>query len=156
MSITSPKIALACDHGGFVLKEEIRLFLQEQNYQFKDFGVYSEASVDYPDLALPVAQAIRAGEFDQGILLCGTGIGISIAANKVPGIRAALCGDTFSARASREHNDANILVLGGRVLGPGLAREIVQVWLEAEFTGGRHARRLDKIKAIEEKYCSLD
>ena len=147
-------IALACDHGGFELKEEVRRFLEERKYTFKDFGAYSADSVDYPDMALPVAEAVREGVFARGILICGTGIGISIAANKVPGIRAALCGDTFSARASREHNDANILVLGGRVLGPCLALEIVQVWLQTEFSGGRHARRLAKIQAIEEKYCS--
>jgi ribose 5-phosphate isomerase B len=147
------RIALACDHGGFHLKEEIKLFLQEQNYQFRDFGVNSDASVDYPDLVIPVAQGVMEGEFQRGILLCGTGIGISIVANKFPGIRAALCGDTFSARASREHNDANILVLGGRILGPGLAREITQIWLNTEFEGGRHVQRLDKIRALEEKYC---
>ncbi len=147
------KIALASDHGGYVLKEEIKKLLQEQQVEFRDFGTNSADSVDYPDYALPVAEAVSRGEYDRGILLCGTGIGISIAANKVPGIRAALCGDPFSARASREHNDANILVLGGRVLGPGLAREIVQVWLTTRFEGGRHANRLNKIQAIEEKYC---
>lgn len=147
------KIALACDHGGLDLKAEIIQFLQDNHYEFKDLGTYDSEAVDYPDYALPVAEAVRSGEYDRGILFCGTGIGISIAANKVPGIRAALCGDTFSARASREHNDANILALGGRILGPGLAREIVQTWLEAEFAGGRHTRRLNKIRAIEEKYC---
>ncbi|NLK51378.1 MAG: ribose 5-phosphate isomerase B [Syntrophomonadaceae bacterium] len=147
------KIALAADHGGWVLKEEIRQYLQENDYLFEDYGTFNNEAVDYPDLALVVAEAVRRGQFDRGILFCGTGIGISIAANKVPGIRAALCNDSFSARAAREHNDANILVLGGRVLGSGLAREIVKTWLEAEFAGGRHARRLDKIRAIEEKYC---
>ncbi|NLC08090.1 MAG: ribose 5-phosphate isomerase B [Syntrophomonadaceae bacterium] len=147
------KIALASDHGGYALKEEIKKLLQEQQVDFRDFGTNSVDSVDYPDYALPVAEAVSQGEYDRGILLCGTGIGISIAANKVPGIRAALCSDPFSAKASREHNDANILVLGGRVLGPGLAREIVQVWLTTRFEGGRHVNRLNKIRAIEEKYC---
>jgi len=146
------KIAVGSDHGGFRLKQQIISFLKENNYEFKDFGTYDAESVDYPDYALQVAEAVASGEFDRGILVCGTGIGIGIAANKVPGIRAALCNDTFSARASREHNDANILTIGERVVGPGLALDIVRVWLESEFTGGRHAKRLEKIRAIEEKY----
>ncbi|MFZ5753239.1 MAG: ribose 5-phosphate isomerase B [Bacillota bacterium] len=125
--------------------------LLEKKYEIKDFGTHSTDSCDYPDIALPLAQAVAAGEFDKGILICGTGIGISIAANKVPGIRAALCHDTFSARASREHNDANILALGERVIGKGLALEIVDVWLASEFSGGRHQKRVDKIAAIEKR-----
>jgi len=146
------KIAIGSDHGGFRLKEEVKKMLEEQGYDFRDFGTFSEASVDYPDVALEVARAVQAGSFDRGILICGTGIGIGIAANKLAGIRAALCHDTFSARASREHNNANILTMGERVIGPGLAKDIVNVWLETEFAGGRHARRVDKILEIERGY----
>lgn len=144
------KIAIGCDHGGFRLKEEIRNMLEEKGYDFKDLGTFSEESVDYPDIALDVARAVRDGKFDRGILVCGTGIGIGIAANKIEGIRAALCHDTFSARAAREHNDANILTMGERVIGPGLAKDIVNVWLETDFAGGRHARRVQKISDIEQ------
>ncbi|MBE3587385.1 MAG: ribose 5-phosphate isomerase B [Thermoanaerobacteraceae bacterium] len=147
------RVAVAADHGGFRLKGEVVALLEEKGVPYHDFGTFSEEAVDYPDLALVVAEAVRAGEFDRGILCCGTGIGVAIAANKVPGVRAALCHDTFSARASREHNDANILTMGQRVIGPGLAREIVQVWLSAGFAGGRHARRVNKIGEIEKKYC---
>ena len=143
------KVAIGCDHGGFKLKEEINKMLKEKNYEFKDFGTFSEESVDYPMVALELARAIRDGLYDRGILICGTGIGIGIAANKVQGIRAALCHDTFSAKASREHNNANILTMGERVIGPGLARDIVNIWLETDFAGGRHARRVDQIKDIE-------
>lgn len=148
------RIALGSDHGGYYLKEEIKKFLEEQGFEYHDFGSFSPEAVDYPDFAQQVAEAVARGEYERGILCCGTGIGVAIAANKVPGIRAALCHDTFSARASREHNDANILTLGGRVIGPGLAREIVITWLKAEFTGGRHARRVAKITALEGKYGS--
>lgn len=147
------RVAVASDHGGFKLKKEVIEFLNKEGIEYKDFGTFSEESVDYPDFALPVAEAVRAGEFHRGILCCGTGIGVSIVANKVPGIRAALCHDTFSARASREHNDANVLTMGERVLGVGPALEIVKVWLESEFHGGRHARRVEKISQIESKYC---
>jgi len=143
------KIALGSDHGGFQLKEEIKKFLDSKGLEYKDFGTNSSDSCDYPDIALPVAQAIKKGEYDRGILVCGTGIGIGIAANKIPGIRAALCHDTFSARASREHNNANILTMGERVIGKGLALDIVEVWLTTEFCGGRHQRRIDKISQIE-------
>lgn len=147
------RIAIACDHGGFKLKQEVLEYLQSAGIALQDYGTFSEDSVDYPDVVLPVAEAVARGEIDRAVLLCGTGIGVSITANKVPGVRAALCHDTFSARHSRAHNDANILALGGRVVGPGLAADIVAVWLESEFEGGRHARRLDKIAAIEEKYA---
>lgn len=143
------RIAIGSDHGGYQLKEEIKKALLAKKHEIEDFGTHSTDSCDYPDIALPLAQAVAQGKFDRGILICGTGIGISIAANKVPGIRAALCHDTFSARASREHNDANILALGERVIGRGLALEIVDVWLAAEFAGGRHQKRVDKITAIE-------
>ncbi|MDF9407623.1 ribose 5-phosphate isomerase B [Pelotomaculum isophthalicicum JI] len=150
------KVAIASDHGGFKLKEEVASFLRDTGIEFKDFGTFSEEAVDYPDLALVVAEAVRDGDFDRGVLCCGTGIGVAISANKVPGVRAALCHDTFSARASREHNCANILTMGQRVIGPGLARDIVSTWLQSEFQGGRHARRISKIEAIEQKYnrCS--
>ena len=143
------KVAIGADHGGFRLKEEIGRLLTEKGYEYKDFGTYSEDSVDYPDISLEVAKAVQDGSFDRGILICGTGIGIGIAANKISGIRAALCHDTFSARASREHNDANILTMGERVIGPGLARDVATVWLESEFAGGRHARRVQKISELE-------
>lgn len=147
---------MAGDHGGFRLKEEIIDYLQKSGFEYHDFGAFSEEPADYPDLALEVAEAIRKGDFDRGVLCCGTGIGVAIAANKVPGIRAAQCHDTFSARAAREHNDANVLTMGQRVIGPGLARDIVSVWLQAEFQQGRHARRVDKICSIEKKFikCS--
>lgn len=143
------KVAIGCDHGGFKLKEEINKLLKEKDYEFKDFGTFSQESVDYPMVALELARSVRDGLYDRGILICGTGIGIGIAANKVQGIRAALCHDTFSAKASREHNNANILTMGERVIGPGLARDIVDTWLETDFAGGRHARRVDQIKDIE-------
>ena len=143
------RIAVGSDHGGFNLKRVIIEYLEERGIEYKDFGCYTCEPVDYPDIALPVAKSVAEGRFDRGILICGTGIGISIAANKVSGIRAALCHDCFSARASREHNDANILAMGERVIGPGLAREIVDIWLRTEFEGGRHERRVNKIKAAE-------
>ncbi|MCL6449256.1 MAG: ribose 5-phosphate isomerase B [Armatimonadetes bacterium] len=148
------RVAIGGDHGGWRLKEEIIALLQQKGIAYRDFGAFSPEAVDYPDFALKVAEAVRSGEYDRGILCCGTGIGVAIAANKVPGIRAALCHDTFSARAAREHNNANILTLGERVIGPGLAKEIVETWLKAEFQGGRHARRVEKITRIEEKYCA--
>ena len=146
------KIALGADHGGFELKEEIKKYLETSGYEVKDFGTYSTESCDYPDIALPVAEAVAAKEFEFGILICGTGIGIGISANKVPGIRAALCSDTFSAHATREHNNANILTMGQRVVGPGLAIDIVKTFLNSEFQGDRHIKRINKITAIEEKY----
>lgn len=146
------KIAIGCDHGAFRLKNEIIEFLNGENYEVKDFGTYSEESCDYPDIALPVAEAVAKKEYDFGILVCGTGIGIGIAANKVPGIRAALCSDTFSAHATREHNNANILTMGQRVVGTGLALDIVKTFLNTEFEGERHQKRIDKISEIEKKY----
>ena len=146
------EIALACDHGGFRLKGEIAAYLREQGVPFTDYGVFSEEAADYPDQALLVAEAVRDGRFARGIIICGTGVGVAIAANKVPGVRAALCHDSFSAKASREHNDANVLTMGQRVIGPGLALEIVEIWLNTAFLGGRHARRVAKLTAIEQKY----
>ncbi len=139
------KIALGADHGGFRLKEIIKEWLAENNYEFEDLGTFSEEACDYPEIALQVAAKVAAGECQRGIIVCGTGIGVSIMANKVRGIRAALCHDLFSAKASREHNQANLLTLGERVIGPGLALEIVAVWLKTPFAGGRHARRVAKI-----------
>ncbi|EOR19909.1 MULTISPECIES: ribose 5-phosphate isomerase B [Clostridium] len=146
------KIAIGCDHGGVELKEEIKKYLFEAGYETKDFGTNSNESCDYPDYAILVAEAVASKEFDFGILICGTGIGIGIAANKIPGIRAALCSDTFSAHATREHNDANILTIGQRVVGPGLALDIVKTFLNTKFEGGRHQNRIDKITEIEKKY----
>ena len=146
------KIAVGSDHGGFLLKDELIKHLSEKNVDFVDFGCFTTESVDYPDVGQAVGEAVARGEYDRGIICCGTGIGISISANKVPGVRAALCGDCFSAKASIEHNDANVLALGERVIGVGLAKMIVDTWLSAEFLGGRHGRRVGKIAAIEEKY----
>lgn len=146
------KIAIGSDHGGFNLKADIMNYLDELGYEYADFGTYSADSVDYPDIAQVVAHKVVSGEFTRGILLCGTGIGIGIAANKINGIRAALCHDTFSAHASREHNNANILTMGERVIGRGLARDIVRIWLQTEFEGGRHAIRVDKIQKLEGEY----
>lgn len=142
-------IAIASDHGGYELKEDLKLFLDEAGCKFNDLGAYSNESVDYPDYGVSLSRRVASGEFEKGILLCGTGIGMSIVANKIPGIRAALVNDVYSAKMSREHNDANILVMGGRVTGKSLAREIVKIWLETKFSGGRHQKRLDKISELE-------
>lgn len=147
------KIAIASDHGGFRLKAYIIEHLKKNGIEYKDFGAYDESSCDYPDYAEPVAKAVVAKEYDFGILICGTGIGIGIAANKIPGVRAALCHDTFSAHATREHNDANILTMGERIVGPGLAIDIVDTFLRTKFEGDRHKRRIDKITELEKKYC---
>lgn len=146
------KIAVASDHGGFRLKKHLCAYLAERGYSFHDFGVYSgETAADYPDFAVLVAEAVACGNYDLGIISCGTGIGVNITANKIPGIRAAHCHDTFSARMAREHNDANVLTMGGRVIGSGLALEVVQVFLQANFTGGRHACRVEKIREVERR-----
>ena len=144
-------IAIGSDHGGYALKQEIMAWLDEHGYAYKDFGTYTEESCDYSDYALPVAHAVVNGECDRGILCCGTGIGISIAANKVHGVRAALFSDYFSAKYTRKHNDANIICLGGRTIGAGLACELVDVFLGTEFEGGRHARRIQKVMDIEKE-----
>jgi len=143
------KIAIGSDHAGFQLKNEIIKHLEGGDYELKDFGTFVEESVDYPDYAKAVAYEVSEGRADFGILVCGTGIGISIAANKVNGIRCALCGDTFSAHSCREHNDANIIALGSRVTGSGLAMDIVDTFLAAQYQGGRHQNRIDKITQIE-------
>ncbi len=146
------KIALGSDHAGFPLKKEIIEHLKNKGLEFEDFGTFSEESCDYPDYALKVGEQVVNKNCDFGILVCGTGIGISIAANKIPGVRAALCGDTFSAHACREHNNANILSIGQRIVGVGLALDIVDNFLFTKFQGGRHQRRIDKIEQIEKKY----
>lgn len=143
------KIGIGSDHGGYELKEDIKKFLEEENVDYIDYGTNSTESVDYPDYGRRVGEAVMAEEVDRGIVICGTGIGISMAANKVDGIRCALCGDVYSARMSMEHNNANVIALGGRVHGKGLAREIVGTWIKSEFLGGRHARRVNKINEIE-------
>ena len=148
--VVGMRIAIGCDHGALELKEEVKRVLAEYpEIETADMGVYTPEAVDYPDMAVKVCAEITAGRAEQGILLCGTGIGISIAANKIPGIRAALCGDVYSAKMARQHNDANVLALGGRVLGFGVAGEILRAWLSAAFAGGRHARRVEKIMALE-------
>ncbi len=140
-------IAIGSDHGGFHLKQEIMAHLRERGLEYKDFGTYTEASCDYPVYAKAVAKAVASGEYERGILICGTGIGVSITANKLRGIRCALCGDCFSAKATREHNDANILALGARVVGPGLALLIVDTFLDTPFSGDeRHMRRISLIE----------
>lgn len=147
------KIAIACDHAALKLKNDVIEKLGIEGYEVEDFGIYEQKSVDYPDYALPVAEAVASGKADKGILICGTGIGMSIAANKVKGIRCALCSDTFSAHATREHNDANILAFGERVVGEGLAMDIVDTFLKTPFSGDdRHVKRIAKISAIEDKY----
>jgi len=143
------RIAIGSDHAGFAMKQMIVGLLSELGHSYEDFGCFNSNSVDYPDIAQPVAEAVSKKSFDRGILVCSTGIGMSIVANKVPGIRAAVCHDTFSAQRAREHNDANVLCLGGWVIGQGLMREIVTTYLSADFAGGRHARRVEKINAME-------
>lgn len=140
------KIAIGSDHGGFELKAKIAEYLESKGIEIKDFGTFTNESCDYPVFAKEVAIEVANGSFDRGILICGTGIGVSIVANKVKGIRAALCFDTFCAKMSREHNNANILCLGQRVLSQDLALEIVDIWLKTDFEGGRHQRRVDLIE----------
>jgi len=142
------RVALGCDHAGFDLKETVATVLRRLGAEIVDFGTHSRDSVDYPDYGERVGRAVASGEADRGIVLCGTGIGISIAANKVPGVRAALCHDVYTARMSRAHNDANVLALGARVIGPGLAEAIVEAWLTTPFDGGRHSPRVDKLNRI--------
>lgn len=142
-------IAIACDHAGFELKKSITDLLDEMGLEYKDFGTYDTASCDYPVFASRAAHAVATGECDRGILICGTGIGISLAANKVHGIRCVVCSEPYSAQLSRMHNDTNMLAFGARVIGSGLACMITKVWLETPFEGGRHQRRVDMISAIE-------
>ena len=143
-------LAIGCDHGGFELKNHIMNHLKEIGVEYKDFGCYDENSVDYPDIAEKVGKAVVSGECENGILICGTGIGISIAANKIDGVRAALCSDVYSAKMTKQHNNSNVLCLGGRVTGRELAFMICDTWLGEEFIGGRHQNRIDKITELEE------
>ena len=143
------KIAIGCDHGGYLLKQDILIWLEEHEIDYGDFGCYSTESVDYPIYGEKVARSVASGECDRGIVICTTGIGISIAANKVKGIRCALCGDSLSAEMTRRHNDANMLALGAGITGPNLAKRIVETFLNTEFEGGRHARRVGLLDAIE-------
>lgn len=145
------KVIITADHAGMAIRNEVIDLLKELNIEYEDTGCDCTTSVDYPDYALPAAKRIADGEFDRGIFICGTGVGMSIAANKVKGIRCALVSDTFTAHATREHNDSNVLALGERVIGPGLARDIAEIWLTTEFEGGRHENRVGKITAYEEE-----
>jgi len=142
-------IGIGSDHGGFELKEQIKKHLKETGIEFKDYGIYESRSVDYPDIAKTVCDGVLSGECESAVLICGTGIGISIAANKIKGIRAALCSDVFSAKMSKQHNNANVICLGGRVTGSELAFMIVDTWLGESFLGGRHQNRIDKIHKLE-------
>ncbi|HJB40556.1 MAG TPA: ribose 5-phosphate isomerase B [Candidatus Ruthenibacterium avium] len=142
-------IALGADHGGYALKEAVKEYLTGLGYECRDFGTYSEASVDYPDMAVPPCQAVLNGECEKALLFCGTGVGISIAANKMKGIRACCCSDAFSAKYTRLHNDANVLCMGGRVVGPGAACELAELFLTTDFEGGRHEKRIAKIHELE-------
>ncbi len=146
------KLIIGCDHAGFELKEYLLTYLRARNIEVVDWGVADEKPADYPDIGQAVAEKISRQEFERGILICGTGIGMSIVANRFPGVRAALCHDLYTARLSREHNDANLLVLGGRLIGKGLAQEILRVWLESEFQGGHHQRRVAKINSLDQKF----
>ena len=143
-------IAIASDHGGFSLKVDIVSFLNELGYEVNDMGPKNQNSVDYPDYGIRIAQAVTANSDTRGIVICGTGVGMSIIVNRFPGIRGTLCSDLYTAKLCREHNDSNILIMGGRVVGHGLAREIVKVWLNTPFDGGRHQKRLDKINQFDE------
>lgn len=145
------KVAFGCDHAGIDLRDAVVAVIDELGHTVEDFGTYSKESVDYPDFGHKVATAVMEGKADLGIVVCGTGIGISISANKVKGIRAALCSETFSARMSREHNNANVLALGARVIGPDLAKEVVRAFLITQFAGGRHQARVEKITALEDQ-----
>ncbi len=150
-AVSKPRIALGADHAGFHVKETIRKFLETAGYPVDDVGTWSEESVDYPDYARAVAEKVAAGADQLGILACGTGIGMAITANKVPGIRAAVAHDAMTARLAREHNDANVLTLGGRVVDDARAIEIVRDFLDAQFAGGRHQRRIDKITELDKQ-----
>ncbi|HTY80308.1 MAG TPA: ribose 5-phosphate isomerase B [Candidatus Bathyarchaeia archaeon] len=149
-------VALGADHAGWELKEALKSWLMEAGYPVLDFGTHSPDSVDYPDYAQQVGEAVAVGKVERGVLVCGTGIGMAMAANKVAGVRAALCGDTFTARMSREHNNANVLALAGRLTDADVGRSILEVWLTTEFAGGRHARRLDKIAEMEARQSARE
>ncbi len=151
------KIIIGCDHAAYEMKEKIKAFLVENGYEVIDIGTFNDESVDYTDFGIKVASEVSCGNYSRGVLICGTGIGMSIVANRFPGVRAALCGDLFSTIMSRRHNDANILVMGARVTGEGLALELVRSWLDTPFEGGRHQKRLEKMDQINMKdnYCRI-
>ncbi len=143
------RVAVGCDHAGYALKGLVVDYLRTRGYEVVDEGTFSEESCDYPDFALKVATKVARGEVERGVLICATGTGMAMAANKVPGVRAAVANDLYTARFSRLHNDANVLAMGARVIGPGLAQAVLEVWMETEFEGGRHERRLEKMACIE-------
>ena len=143
------KIAIGCDHGGYLLKQDLLIWMEENDIEYEDFGCFSAESVDYPVYGEKVARAVASGAYDRGVVICTTGIGISIAANKVKGIRCAHCADPLSAEMTRRHNDANVIALGAGMIGPNLARRMVEVFLNTDFEGGRHARRVAQLDAIE-------
>lgn len=145
------KVIITGDHAGMTLRNEVKNVLEELGFEYEDTGADCKSSVDYPDYALPAAKRVASGEFDRGIFICGTGIGMSISANKVDGIRCALTHDVFTAKATRQHNNSNILAMGERVIGPGLANEIVKTWLTTEYEGGRHERRVEKMMQAEKE-----
>jgi len=145
------KLAIASDHAGFELKESIIAFLKNKEVELEDYGPENSDRVDYPDYGVSIAHAIQEKKVDRGIVICGTGVGMSIVVNRFPGIRGTLCADLYTAKMCREHNDSNILIMGGRVIGKGLAEEIVTTWLNTPFEGGRHQKRLDKIEDIDRK-----
>ena len=147
------RIAIASDHAGYDLKEELKGLVRELGHEVRDFGTQSTEVVDYPDFIVPAAEAVASGQCDLGIVLGGSGNGEAMAANKVPGVRCTLCWESYTARVAREHNDANVLSLGARVIGTEVAREVVRVWLSSRFEGGRHQARLDKIRAVEQRYA---
>jgi ribose 5-phosphate isomerase B len=147
------RIAIASDHAGYELKEELKRMLRDLGHEVRDFGTHSTDQVDYPDFIVPAAEAVASGQCDRGIVLGGSGNGEALAANKVTGVRCTLCWESYTARVARQHNDANVLSLGARVIGPEVAREVVRVWLTSEFEGGRHQARIDKIRAVEERYA---
>ena len=149
--MTVEKLAIASDHAGFELKESIVAFLRDKGVTLEDFGPNNSDRVDYPDYGISIAKAIQENKVDRGILICGTGVGMSIVVNRFPGIRGTLCADLYTTKMCREHNDSNILIMGGRVIGKGLAEEIVSMWLDTPFEGGRHQKRLDKIEDIDRK-----
>jgi ribose 5-phosphate isomerase B len=149
MEADKTSIVIGCDHGAYDLKEKLKTFIEKKGVKVEDVGTHSQDSVDYPDFGAKVASLVSTGKFKRGILLCGTGIGMSMVANRFPHVRAALCSDLFSAIMSRRHNDSNILVLGGRVIGEGLALELTKVWLETPFDGGRHQMRIEKFDQLD-------
>jgi len=146
------RVALGCDHAGFILKDVVAESLAQAGHEVLDEGTFSEESCDWPEFAERVARRVSSGEAERGIAICGTGLGMAMTANKLPGVRAAVCNDLYTARYSRLHNDANVLTMGARVIGPGVAEEIVRIWMETPFEGGRHSRRLDKLAEVERRH----